>query len=177
MGDVWRISDLAKAVTSLEGLKGNAVITREKGLRNLTQKLPFSPASREGRADLYAEDTIAAIRLVQIAGDMGLGRAELADLTFRLTSEEPLAEKVKVEGGWTRPHRIALMVQRAKAGETFNLRIGRTVHGHKIYSYGLSKNSVVEAIYESADAELKPVAVLEIHASQLISDLLGALKG
>jgi len=169
----YKISDLARAVAKIESLGPEEAKPREKALRNMTQRLPFKPAGRDGHADVFDDAGIAALRLVQIAAGIGVGRPGLDALTRQLTSSDHLAPRVEKS---TMPTVAADMVRRARDGENFCLRIDRTQTGDVLYNFGHIVSGKINQIFENAGANPTVVASLEIQAGELIRDLLTELR-
>jgi len=172
----YTLSQYATAVAKIEGLSQEEAEVRERNTRNLSQRHPIAPVGKSGRKDLYDLRALAALRIVQTASDVGLGRAELNALTLKLLSDHPTVPRHKVEGGYSRKCVAAEYVSRVRSGVASSLKIQRTRNGWTIYDFGFSDSKIVDEIFASAGAEPIVVATLELHVSNLLSDLLEALE-
>ena len=174
------IAEIGTAISILEALVGSAATNRIGELRTLTQRLPFMPDGKAWRADTYSQATVACLRIVQIASDIGLGRAELHDLTSQFHAPDFLAPLAPVSGGFTRPTMAQTMLARVKAGEVFSIYMDRTATGQTMFRPGWTPHNpkgkaFADSVFASAGAEPDVIATLEIKASRLIADLLREL--
>jgi len=174
------LSEVGAAIGRLERLNGPAAQAREKHLRNLTQQLPFMTEGKRWKADTYSVAIVGALRVVQVAFDIGLGRRELHDLTSQFHRTDHLAPAVRVPGGFTKPTMAETALARAQAGEAFSICLDRTAGGQTLFRPGwtphnAAAHATADAIFASAGAEPDLIATLEVKASRLISDLLTEL--
>lgn len=175
------IAEIGTAICRLEGLEGSAATFRAGELRTLTQRLPFMPNGKQWRADTYAQETAAALRVVQIAADVGLGRPELHSLTSHFNAPDFLAPLAPVPGGFTRPTMAQTMLARVKAGETFSIFLDRTATGQTIIRpdwapHNPQGRAFADSVFESAGAEPDVIASVELKASRIVADLLRELE-
>lgn len=171
------IAEVGTAISVLEGLVGSVATNRVGELRTLTQRLPFMPDGKAWRADTYSQATVASLRIVQIASDIGLGRAELHDLTSQFHAPDFLAP---VACGFTRHTMAQTMLARVKAGEVFSIYMDRTATGQTMFRPGWTPHNpngkaFADMVFESAGANPDVISTLEIKASRLIADLLREL--
>ncbi len=168
--DACTIAEIGAAICELECLEGIEATARIKELRRLTQQLPFMPDGKAWRADTYSQATMGALRVVQIASDMGLGRSQLHELTSQFQSPDflaPLSEGRALlddEGfaihntrgrilrdGFTRPTMAETALSRSLSMETFSIYLERTVTGQTLFrpgweSHGTHSTSVLRKL-------------------------------
>ena len=166
-----KIADIGAAVARIENLDRESAQRREKELRNLTQRLPFMPVGRDGRTDIYDLPSLAALRVVQIAADIGLSRPTLAKFVAALHE----SDRSEMPSPGKRGRVMDRLVQRAVAGETFAVAINLLPGGETVVFTGDRPNSETDAIFDSAGFP-SPIATVEIRADELIRALLDELK-
>lgn len=167
-----KIADLGAAIARIENLDSEAAARREKELRNLTQRLPFMPIAREGRTDVYEFASLAALRLVQIAADVGLSRPTLAKLVSALHEPDRAGPP---EAGMKGRVMDRLLAQ-AQAGERFTVSVDLLPGGKTVVRTGETRSPEIDAVFEAAGIP-DPVARVEIQADELIRGLLEELGG
>ena len=162
------IAQIGDHIARAEFLDDETEAVRLKALRNLTQRLPIRASGKRGRADLYDTPTAAAIRLVDLAREMGIGRAVLHDFTLLLGGTDMLAPVAQ----GSKPTVAERMVARARAGEQFEVTISRSVDGRIAYAFGHPRSTVEDDAFGWQTA-----AVFSLRASGLICDLIADLEG
>lgn len=174
---MFTLTQIGAAVSELESLTGTDAASRTTNLRHLTQRLPIVARGRQWRAGTYDAGTVAALRVVQVANDLGINRAALVALIdfFR----GPIGEPPMIEN---RPGEFhpgdtgdALAVA-ALAGETFSVFLHFTRDGGVVPALGPLRGEQPAGgghtvKYLSGDV----IATVEIKASGLIRDLLRKL--
>jgi hypothetical protein len=166
-----KISDMGAALARIEHLNEEDALRREKELRNLTQRLPFMPVGREGRADVYDVASLAALRLVQVAADVGVTRPILS----RLVSALHETHRADGPSAGKKERVMDRLEARAKAGDRFSVSIDLLPGGDTVVRIGDRPKSETDAIFESAGFP-DPIATVEIRADELIRALVGELK-
>lgn len=166
-----KISEMAAALAEIEELDFENAKRREKELRNLTQRLPFIPKERDGRADLYDFPSLAALRIVQIASDIGVSRPALAKLVSALYQQD------RSDGpkAGTQQRVIDRLVAQAIAGDSFTVSIECTAHGDLYVLSGTPSKTKIDEIFRSAGFP-EIVASIQIKADNLIRNLWAALS-
>lgn len=74
---MYTLSQIAPIFANLDEGHGADVSTVDKGLRNLTQRFPIAPTSKDGRAFVYDRGGVVAVRLCFLAHQFGLNRVLL----------------------------------------------------------------------------------------------------
>jgi len=179
---------LTQAITSFAEI--DQIQLREKNvfdnsIRNLTQKVHFEAASRDGRADLYSLSTICAIRLVHKAAVFGLSRHVLEDFTHFLLSI-PEGPGQTDENGW----KLSIAdeaLKRALEGEEFTITLAMFPNGRiqRQANWHIESTTDPDALDLIAAAnagrserpELIEDLVVTIPASRLIQEVTVALDG
>lgn len=159
------IAEFAQAVARLEGLDAEGAARRDKEYRNLTQRLPLMPARREWRTDLFEFPTLAALRIVQIVSAMGVSRSFLGMIVNAL---QDMDRSTPPQPGM-QPRVIDQMVERAKAGETFNVSI-ELRPGGEIAVRTHESAPVADAFFDSI-GHPEPLASIVLPAGRLIREL------
>jgi hypothetical protein len=167
-----KIADLGAAVARIEALDTVAAQRREKELRNLTQRLPFVPETREGRTDIYSFASLAALRLTQVAQDVGVARPVLAKL---VTALHEMDRTARLRSGM-QARVIDRLVARAKAGERFVVSIDLSADGLVTVRPASVATVETNAVFRSAGFP-EPIASIVIRSDDLIRALLAELGG
>ncbi|RWR12048.1 hypothetical protein [Paenirhodobacter populi] len=144
-------------------------------LRNLTQRHHLPPTEQIGRSFIYNDAAAITIRLAQIAAEFGLPRTTIDTLSRWLTNSGN--RRRKVEGGFMGVARAEEAIERATAGETFNVYIvmhaDRSVAVKADWTPDRPKSERVI----NASPEISPeIARFSLPASRLISEILPLLK-
>ncbi|MEI4486369.1 hypothetical protein V8J36_09210 [Frigidibacter sp. MR17.14] len=183
---MFAIREATDAFAKIDRLPKDRVPTLDKTLRNLTQRTYFPPVERDGRTDHFALETICALRLVHKAAAFGLDRAKLEIAAqFLQQPQTGQGRRVKIPGGWKVLRPIDEAIERAKAGEAFNLVIElrrdgttRTRMDWAADESMIDAKAKAEAEVILADSGLaQPMdAAFVIPASRLIAELLEELS-
>ena len=116
------LNEIATIFTRLDGHPEDSRQQLDKALRNISQRHYFPPDAQEGKAFLYNEESIVALRLVYVTTAFGVDRMEVD--AFNRWLRSPGNRKVKGKGnGQFGVNRIRESIERANSGETFRFHI------------------------------------------------------
>jgi hypothetical protein len=184
---MFRISDATKAFATIDKTPDKEAEARlDKALRHLSQRVTFTAAARDGRADLYPLPAICALRLLHKASAFGLEAARVKQLSLWLQNQ-PVgpARRVAVEGGFRSLSPIEEGIQRVQEGQIFDITMILETSGQVSFDADWPDDdqesaAKVDALYVaaglSADAEEQRGDVrLVLPASRLLKELLAEL--
>ncbi|MDI6026095.1 hypothetical protein QBK99_07835 [Corticibacterium sp. UT-5YL-CI-8] len=164
------LSEIANVFSDLDMLPEERRRHFDKALRNLSQRHFFPPDAQEGKAFLYDRDSVAVLRLVQIAAGFGLDRVMLDGINFWLRAAG--TKRVRVTGGYQGVTRIREMLERARDGEDFNLHIIMDSTGKVYHSLDWSTEATSERASRTLDLISAPeLARVTLPASTLLRQL------
>jgi len=185
----FTLKEVAEAFAAIDGIAPGDRPAFEKFLRNLTQRHRHAvrPTGKRWRADTFSLETIAALRLVEMATRADLPRLAVQDLAVSLKgSLTGVSGTVAVKGGWRGLSLIEEAVQRTRAGETFDIHIDMIAYGqHRIapdwepahwQEASEEERRAAERILAHADPVEPALIRMTLRASRMIAALLHHLQ-
>lgn len=171
---MFSIRQTATAFAKIDGLADAGLPALDKALRNLTQRHYLPPAERDGRADLYAVETVCALRFAERLTRFGVDRAVLDDFLRFLQIAPTAGRTQRGDGNNVRVSLIEEAVERAREGENFEVGLTMAADGRvrPMAWFATGGNPLVEAYRQTHPAD----AVLRLDGGRLIRDVLAALS-
>ncbi|SEL86771.1 hypothetical protein SAMN05443999_1095 [Roseovarius azorensis] len=178
---MFKISQASVAFAEIDQLPDDDFNTLDKELRNLTQRTSIAPRERDGRADLFDEAGVCALRLVHIAKRFGFDRFQLDRLARFLLSADTLPGRYRsFEGGRRALSVIEEAIERTREGEVFDLSLVMYRDGTIAVRAGWADTTTPEAeemlaALEAASGKRLIDAAFVLPVSRLIAEVLGKL--
>lgn len=165
---------IAQAVTfivALDKLPLEKVASVDKALRNISQRYYLPPTATEGRANVYSEGGIVALRLIYQATAFGLDRILTEDYARWLQRHAVGGPRVKVDGGEKGLPLIEEAIRRVRKGETFAFHVALLTDGQSHIYADWQRNPKLDGLLSG-----KPeVARFTAPASDQIAALLNLM--
>ena len=166
---------IAQAVPFFMGLDRtplDKVASVDKALRNISQRYYLPPAATEGRANVYSEGGVAALRLIYLATVFGLDRILTEDYARWLHRHAVGGPRVKVDGGEAGVPLIEEAICRVRNGETFAFHVALLTDGQAHIYADWQRNPKLDGLI----SEKPEIARFTVPASQQIAALLNLME-